>query len=76
MRKKEVFDPANTMCQMFDCMSEADQKRFCEGMMKKSGFFEDAYKMMMDSFQSAVKVESNVVGSGVANEKIDGKMEK
>ncbi|MBD5546972.1 MAG: hypothetical protein HDQ97_06185 [Lachnospiraceae bacterium] len=65
-KKKEEFDAATTMCQMFDCMSEADQKRFCEGMLQKKGFFEDAYKVMMDSFQSAVEVKSNDVGSGVA----------
>ncbi len=63
MQKQEEFDPADTMSQMFDSMKEADQKRFCENMMKKSGFFEDAYKMMMDSFQSAVEVEKDV-GSG------------
>ena len=66
MRKQEEFDPASTMCQMFDCMSKEDQKRFCESMMKKSGFFEDAYRMMMDSFQSAVEVQKGDVGSGVA----------
>ena len=76
MKRKETFDPANTMCEMFDSMSEADQKRFCEGMMKKKGFFEDAYKMMMDSFESAVEVKSKDKGSGVANGKLDGKMEK
>ena len=57
IRKQEEFDPAITMCQMFDCMSEEDQKRFCENMLQKKGFFEDAYKMMMDSFESAVKVK-------------------
>lgn len=67
-KKKEEFDAATTMCQMFDCMSEADQKRFCEGMLQKKGFFEDAYKMMMDSFQSAVKVEKC--------EGVGGKVEK
>lgn len=65
MKKPEVFDPASTMCQMYDCISEEDQKRFCEGMLHKKGFFEEAYKMMMDSFQNAVKVESNDVGSDV-----------
>ena len=40
MRKQEAFDPANTMCQMFDCMSETDQKRFCEGMLQKKDFCE------------------------------------
>lgn len=71
MKKQEEFDPASIMCQMFDCISEADQKRFCEGMLQKKGFFEDAYKMMMDSFQSAVEVQSDDVGSGVVNEKVE-----
>lgn len=68
MREKEKgeFDPAATMCQMFDCMSEVDQKRFCEGMLQKKGFFEDAYKNMMDTFQNAMKSEkeeeNNIVG--------------
>ena len=61
MMKKEEFDPASTMCQMFDCMSEADQKRFCEGMFQKKGFFVDAYKMMMDSLENAVEVEKGEV---------------
>lgn len=59
IRKQEEFDPATTMCQMFDCMSEEDQKRFCENMLQKKGFFEDAYKMMMDSFQNAVEVQKS-----------------
>lgn len=71
MKKQEVFDSASTMCQMYDSISEEDQKRFCEGMLQKKGFFEDAYKMMMDSFQNAVEVESDDVGSGVANEKVE-----
>ena len=62
-RKKEEFDPVNAMFQMFDCISGADQKRFCEGMLQKKGFFEDAYKMIMDSFQNAVEVQSDDVGS-------------
>lgn len=65
---EEKFDPAVTMCQMFDCMSEVDQKRFCEGMFQKKGFFEDAYKNMMDVFQNAMKSEkenNNIVGSDV-----------
>ena len=67
-RKQEEFDPASTMCQMFDCMSVADQKKFCEGMFQKKGFFEDAYKMIMDAFENAMKSEKEkenhyVVGS-------------
>ena len=73
MMKKEEFDPASTMCQMFDCMSEADQKRFCEGMFQKKGFFVDAYKMMMDSLENAVEVEK---GEGIENEEVSKKVEK
>ena len=64
-KKKEEFDAATTMCQMFDCMSEADQKRFCEGMLHKKGFFEDACKVMMDSFEKAVEVKSDAVNEQV-----------
>lgn len=71
--KKEEFDPAITMCQMFDCMSEEDQKRFCENMLQKRGFFEDAYKMMMDSFESAMEVEK---GEGIENGEVSKKVEK
>lgn len=73
MKNQEEFDPASTMCQMFDCMSEEDQKRFCEGMLQKKGFFEDAYKMMMDSFENAVEVEK---GEGIENGELSKKVEK
>ncbi len=55
MKKPEVFDPASTMCQMYDCISEEDKKKFCEVMFQKKDFFQDAYKTMMDSFENAVK---------------------
>lgn len=61
MKKKEEIDAVKSMSQIFDCISEADQKRFCECMMKKSRFFEDAYKMMMDSFENAVEVKNDDV---------------
>lgn len=65
MKIKEEFDPVGTMCQMFDCMSEEDQKRFCEGMFQKKGFFEDAYKTMMDSFENVVEKEKCEVTENV-----------
>lgn len=71
MKKKEKFDPAITMCQMFDCMSEEDQKRFCGNMLQKKAFFVDAYKMMMDSFESAVEK-----GEGIENGEVSKKVEK
>lgn len=42
MRKQEEFDAVKSIMQMFDCISEEDQKRFCKGMLQKKGFFEDA----------------------------------
>lgn len=56
-KKDEKFDPAAAMCEMYDCMTEADKQRFCEGMLQKKGFFEDTYKNMMDTFQNAVNSE-------------------
>lgn len=65
IKKQEEFDPAITMCQMFDCMSEEDQKRFCESMFQKKDFFEDAYKSMISVLENVVKsneiVEKNTV---------------
>lgn len=58
---KEEFDPADAMCQMFDCMSKEDQKRFCEGMFQKKEFFEDAYQNMMSVFENAEEVKEGCV---------------
>ncbi|MCM1253243.1 MAG: hypothetical protein NC321_10510 [Clostridium sp.] len=55
MRKQEAFDKAGIMCQMFDCMSEADKKRFCEGMLQKKEFFEDVHKAMSSETQNTAK---------------------
>lgn len=63
IKKQEEFDPAITMCQMFDCMSEADQKRFCENMLQKKEFFVDAYETMMNIFENAVEVQGDDKGS-------------
>lgn len=65
IKKQEEFNPVDTMCKMFDCMSEADQKRFCESMFQKKDFFEDAYMSMISVLENAVKsneiVEKNTV---------------
>ncbi len=57
MKKKEEFDVVESMSQVYDKLSETDQKKFCEGMLQKKEFFVDAYKVMMDSFESAVEVK-------------------
>lgn len=64
MKRQEKFDPVNTMCQMFDCMSEVDKKKFCEDMLEKKEFFEDAYRGMMVSFEKAIKEQEDGVGNG------------
>ena len=65
IKKQEEFNPVDAMCQMYDCMSEADQKQFCGSMFQKKDFFEDAYKNMISVFENAVKsnevVEKNTV---------------
>lgn len=71
MKKKEEFDPATTMCQMFDSLSEADQKQFCEDMLGKKEFFQDAYKVMMDSFEKAVEIQKDDVVSGEMKEQVE-----
>ncbi len=48
MKKKEEFDVVESMCQVYDKLPEADQKKFCEDMFQKKGFFQDAYKAMMN----------------------------
>lgn len=40
MKKNEVLDGADLMCQMYDCIPEADRKRFCESILKKKDFCE------------------------------------
>lgn len=40
MKKNEKLDGADLMCQMYDCIPEADRKRFCESILKKKDFCE------------------------------------
>ena len=55
IKKQEEFNPVDAMCQMYDCISEEDKKRFCQDILQKKKFFEDAYKNMISVFESAVK---------------------
>ncbi|RKI87905.1 hypothetical protein D7V94_20295 [Parablautia intestinalis] len=75
-RKKQEFDPATDMCQIYNGMSEADQKRFCQNMFAKKKFFEDACVRIMDSFNQAVEVKGDDVGSDITNDVVNAKMEK
>lgn len=40
IKKSEVLDGADLMCQMYDCIPETDRKRFCESMLQKKDFCE------------------------------------
>lgn len=40
MKKNEVFDGADLMCQMYNCIPEVDRKQFCESMLQKKDFCE------------------------------------
>ncbi len=71
MKKKEEFNFVESMCQVYDKLSETDQKKFCVDMLQKQGFFEDAYKTMMDSFESAVEKQGDNVACSVVNEKVE-----
>lgn len=55
LKKQEEFDIVDSMGKTYDQLTEADQKKFCEEIFQKKGFFEDAYKMMMSVFENAVE---------------------
>ncbi len=69
--KNKEFDIWETMIQVYDSLPEEYKKVFCMNLLDRKEFFEDACKVMMNSFQSAVEVVSNDVGSGVVNEKVE-----
>ena len=52
-------------------MSEADQKRFCEGMFQRKEFFEDSMKVVQGLFENAVEV-GNEGGGGDVSKKVSG----
>lgn len=73
IRKKQEFDPASNMCQMYDGMSEEDQKRFCQDIFQKKGFFEESVKMIQGLFENAIEVGEGDSGGDV-NEGLSGKV--
>lgn len=68
---KQRFDVLDSMGKTYDSLPEIDKKIFCENMLQKKEFFVDAYKMMMDSFESAVEK-----GEGIENGEVSKKVEK
>ncbi len=70
---KQSFDILDSMGQVYDSLPDIDKKIFCENMLQKKGFFQDVYKMMMNSFENAVEVEK---GEGIENGEVSKKVEK
>lgn len=62
---KQRFDVLDSMGKAYDNLPDVDKKIFCENMLQKKEFFVDAYKMMMDSFESAMEVEKSDKGAYV-----------
>ena len=53
--KGQKFDLLNAMAQVYDNMSEKDQREFCGKMLNKKNFFTVAYEIMMSIFKNGVK---------------------
>ncbi len=70
-KKSKKFDIWEIMIQVYDNLPEEYKKVFCMNLLDRKEFFEDAYKVMMDSFQNAVEMAGDNVGSGVVNEKVE-----
>lgn len=51
---KQRFDILKSMGQAYDSLSDIDKKIFCDDMLQRKEFFTDAYKSIMDSFESVV----------------------
>ncbi len=52
---KQSFDILDSMGQAYDSLSDIDKKIFCNNMLQKKGFFQNAYKVMMGVFENAVE---------------------
>ena len=61
--KSKEFDIWETMIQVYDNLPVEYKKVFCMKLLDRREFFEDAYKMMMNSFENAVKVQGDDKGS-------------
>lgn len=79
MKKPEQINAMDSMGKAYDQLSETDQKRFCQEMFQKKGFFEESVKMIQAWFESAIEVGNSDSGGDV-NEGLSGnvneKMEK
>lgn len=57
-RKVNMLD---TMNHAYNNLSEENKKAFCKEMLNNKDFFEDAYKIMTEIFESAMKTQSDNV---------------
>lgn len=71
MKKPEEVNAVDSMGKAYDQLSETDQKQFCKDMLGKKEFFQDAYKVMMDSFEKAVKMQKDDVVSEKMKEQVE-----
>ena len=73
MKKTEEINAVDCMGKAYDQLSEANQKRFCQEMFQKKGFFEESVKMIQAWFESAIEVGNSDSGGDV-NEGLSGKV--
>lgn len=73
MKKPEEVNAVDCMGKAYDQLSEANQKRFCQEMFQKKGFFEESVKMIQAWFESAIEVGNSDSGGDV-NEGLSGKV--
>lgn len=62
IKKTEEINAVDCMGNAYDQLSETDQKRFCQEMFQKKGFFEESVKMIQGWFESAKEVQNSDVG--------------
>ncbi|MCI8557428.1 MAG: hypothetical protein HFI19_06625 [Lachnospiraceae bacterium] len=65
-KRTQEFDILDTMNEVYDSLPEDKKIEFCENMLSKKEFFVDAYKRMMDTFESAIDTQKCEVVEGVA----------
>ncbi len=73
IKKTEEVNAVDSMGKAYDQLSETDQKRFCQEMFQKKGFFEESVKMIQAWFESAIEVGNSDSGGDV-NEGLSGKV--
>ena len=59
LKKQVEFNIVDSMGKTYDQLREVDQKKFCVEMLRKKGFFMDAYETMMNVFENAVEIQDD-----------------